>query len=114
MAKHSGVKKALGGKDGKNKLHTHSVKYTRADNGGLHAHVERHSSSGHHHDEHHVLSSPEDAAEHLQEHLGDQPEIGGATPPQEIEAPGGGADAGPGAAAGGAAAPGAGAPPPMM
>lgn len=111
MAKHESVKKALGGGN-KNKLHTHSVKYSRADNGGLHAHVERHTSSGHHHDEHHVLASPEDAAEHLQEHMGDQPAIGGATPPDSVEPPGG-ADAGAGAAPGGGAAPAAGAPPMM-
>lgn len=108
MAKHEAVKRALGGKS---KLHTHSIKYSRADNGGLHAHVERHTSEGHHHDEHHVLASPEDAAEHLQEHMGDQPAIGEATPPESVEPPGG-ADAG--AAAGGPGGPpGAGAGPMM-
>lgn len=106
MAGHEKVKKALGGKS--NKLHTHSVKYSRADNGGIHAHVERHTASGPHHSEHHVLASPEDAAEHLQEHMGDQPPIGGVTPPAEAQPPAGGADAGAGADLGGGAAPGAG------
>lgn len=110
MATKDKVKKALsGGKS--NRLHTHSVKYTRADNGGIHAHVERHTSSGHHHDEHHVLASTDDAADHLQDHMGDQPPIGGVTPPDQAQ-PAGGVGAGPGADAGGgggaASAPGAG------
>lgn len=106
MAKGDSAKKALGGAK-KNKLHTHSVKYSRADNGGLHAHVERHTSEGHHHDEHHVLASPDDAAEHLAEHLGDQPAAGQLAPPQEVpEAPNDGGGAG--------AAPSAGAAPPSM
>lgn len=92
MAKES-VKKALGGKKA-GKLHSHSVRYERADNGGLHAHVERHTSAGHHHTEHHVLASPEDAAEHLQEHLGDQPPVGQGTPPQEVDPSAGGPEQG--------------------
>jgi hypothetical protein len=106
------VHEALGKKKGE-KLHSHSVKYERADNGGLHAHVERHTAAGHHHTEHHVLASTDDAAEHLQEHMGDQPSIGEAAPPQEAESAGG-ADAGAGAAAGGAAGPAPGATPTMM
>ena len=105
MAKtHDAVRKALGKTKGK--LHSHSVKYSRAANGGLHAEVERHTSGGHHHTEHHVLASPEDAGEHLQEHMGDQPPIGGQTPPDSVEPPE--------AAAGGAPPAGAGAPAPGM
>jgi hypothetical protein len=107
MAKEEKVKKALGGSKGE-KLHSHSVKYHRADNGGLHAEVERHTKAGHHHTEHHVLASTDDAAEHLQEHMGDQPPIGDGSPPDSVEPPGG-ADAGAGMAAGGAAPPDAGA-----
>jgi hypothetical protein len=58
------------------KEHTHSVKYERADNGGLHAHVERKHEDGTTHHEHHVLMSAEDAGDHLQEHMGDQPDAG--------------------------------------
>jgi hypothetical protein len=95
MADHE-IKRALGGK-GTGKLHTHSVHYERADNGGLHAHVARHTSDGaHHHTEHHVLADPEDAVAHMQEHLGDQPAIGAAPPDA-----GGGAPGGDGAAGGG-------------
>jgi len=86
---------ALDGSSAKGrKLHTHAVTYERADNGGLHARVERHTKEGHHHTEHHVLSSPDDAMEHLQEHLGDQPQIGGGSPPDQAPAPapGGGQD----------------------
>jgi hypothetical protein len=104
------VRKALGNKKGK--LHTHSIKYSRADNGGLHAHVERHTAAGHHHDEHHVLNGPDEAAEHLQEHMGDQPNAGEGTPPEVApemqDAAAGGGGGAPGAGAGPAAMPGAG------
>src|SRR3974390_1403615 len=89
MAKtHDSVRKAMG-KNGhdKGKLHTHSVKYERADNGGLHAHVERHTSAGPHHTEHHVLGSADDAAEHLMQHMGDQPGMGEQAPPESAEPP---------------------------
>ena len=110
MAKpHDRVRKALSKTgDSKGKLHSHSVKYERADNGGIHAHVERHTSSGPHHTEHHVLNGPDEAAEHLQEHLGDQPPIGGATPPDSAEPPEAAAGGAPAGAGGGAPAPGMG------
>jgi hypothetical protein len=87
------IRRALSGKHkGKGeKLHTHAVKYERAHNGGLHAHVERHTEDGaHHHTEHHVLANTEDAAEHLQEHMGDHPAMGElesapTTPPPQGE-----------------------------
>lgn len=86
MAEHA-IKKALSGKRGKEekgrKLHTHAVRYERAHNGGFHAHVERHTDEGPHHTEHHVLANADDAAQHLQDHLGDQPAAGELTPPQE-------------------------------
>ena len=77
------VKYAL--KKGARKLHSHEVSYSRADNGGLHARVERHTKDGHHHTEHHVLSNKEDAARHLLEHMSDQPEVGGGMPAQQVE-----------------------------
>lgn len=109
MAEHA-IKKALGGKHGKGegrKLHTHAVKYERAHNGGFHAHVERHTDEGPHHTEHHVLANADDAAAHLQEHMGDQAEMGEQESPQSVAPPepeGGaemaGAGAGPGPGAG--------------
>lgn len=95
------------------KTHTHSVHYERAHNGGFHAHVTKHHEDGSHsHDEHHVLMSPEDAKEHLEEHMGDQPAVGGSEGPEEAaEGEGAGAGPGPGAAMAGA---GAGAPPPVQ
>lgn len=79
MAADEKIKAAL--KKGR-KLHTHQVTYKRADNGGLHAHVERHTKQGHHHTEHHVLANKNDAAQHLLEHMSDQPEIGAGAPPE--------------------------------
>lgn len=107
MAEHE-IKRALGGKGGE-KLHTHSIRYERAHNGGFHAHVEKHTASGeHHHTEHHVLAGPADAAEHMQENMGDQPNIGQAPP----DAGAGGSPSEPapdaGAMAGAAAPPGMG------
>jgi len=94
MAVERVVRKAL--KSGR-KLHTHAVRYSRADNGGIRAEVERHTKDGaHHHTEHHVLTGPDDAAQHLQEQMGDQPNIGQAAPPpdeaegQEMQGAGGG------------------------
>jgi hypothetical protein len=90
----------------KGKPHTHSIHYERADNGGYHARVEkRHKDGTHHSTEHHVLMGKDDAAEHLMEHLGDQPDAG--QPPQ-------GADGAqpPDAQAGAVAPPQGGAPPP--
>jgi hypothetical protein len=84
------IKRALGGKrkhEGGRKLHTHSVKYERAHNGGFHAHVERHTDEGPHHTEHHVLANADDAAAHLQEHMGDQAEMGEQESPQSVEPP---------------------------
>jgi len=86
MAVERVVRKAL--KSGR-KLHTHAVRYSRADNGGIRAEVERHTKDGaHHHTEQHVLTGPDDAAQHLQEQMGDQPGIGQGVPEQEVsEAP---------------------------
>jgi hypothetical protein len=87
------IKRALGGKkrgegEGKGrKLHTHAVKYERAHNGGFHAHVERHTDEGPHHTEHHVLANADDAAQHLQDHMGDQAEMGEQESPQTVEPP---------------------------
>lgn len=108
MAVEEKVKNAL--KRGGRKLHTHSVSYSRADNGGLHAKVERHTKEGHHHTEDHVLASKEDAAQHLLDHMSDQPPVGGGAPPEQAEPEGEEAMAGaPGA--GGASGP---MPPPGM
>lgn len=110
MAKESAVHRALGGSKSKGKkLHTHAVKYTRADNGGIHAEVERHTAEGHHHTEHHVLGSASDAADHLQEHMGDQPEMGAQQSAPTVPAP---EAAGPEAAMGGGGDGGGGAPAP--
>lgn len=92
----NGLKKGSG-----RKLHTHAVRYERADNGGIHAKVERHTSEGHHHTEDHVLADADDAAAHLQEHMGDQPAMGEGQPPEE--APGPEAEMGGGAMMGGGA-----------
>ncbi len=107
MAKDNAIKKALGSKNGGRKLHTHGVHYERAGNGGVIAHVHRHTGApggdhSHHHTEEHVLSDPAAAAEHLQEHMGDQPAAGEmepqaeAAPPPEMAAAGGGAPPQPG------------------
>jgi len=95
--KHS-VRDALGGskkKEGKKegaKLHTHAVHYERAHNGGVIAHVHRHTGTpggaDHmpHHTEQHVLPDVESAQEHLQENMGDQP-AAGEMEPQQAAAP---------------------------
>ena len=75
------VKHALA--KGARKLHSHEVTYTRADNGGIHAKVERHTKQGHHHTEKHVLGSFDDAQQHFAEHMGDQPEAGATPSPAE-------------------------------
>jgi hypothetical protein len=106
MAKEHEVRKALGGgkKEGA-KLHTHSVHYERAHNGGVIAHVRRHTGTpggadhAHHHTEEHVLPDVESAQEHMQEHMGDQPAAGEMEPqqtaaPPEPEMAGGGGQAG--------------------
>jgi hypothetical protein len=113
MAKeHEAARKALGGKEGHEKgakLHTHGVHYERAGNGGLIAHVHRHTGMpggehAHHHTEEHVLPDADAAQEHLEEHMGDQPAAGevepqaSAAPPQDPAAMAGG---GGGAAAAG-------------
>jgi hypothetical protein len=100
MAIEDKVKHAL--KKGARKLHTHEVTYRRADNGGIHAKVARHTKEGHHHTEDHVLANFGDAQKHFQENLGDQPDAGAMPPQQEAPAPpdqmaGAGADAGGGA-----------------
>lgn len=82
------VKKALGPKGDKARraLHTEGVHYKRAHNGGYHAEVERHTGDGkHHHTEHHVIPNANDLAEHLQDHMGDQPAAGEQQPQQEAE-----------------------------
>lgn len=81
MAVEEKVKHAL--TKGGRKLHTHEVTYKRADNGGIHAKVERHTKQGHHHTEHHVLANMEDAQQHFSEHMGDQPEAGATPSPAE-------------------------------
>ncbi|HTH42911.1 MAG TPA: hypothetical protein VL498_07085 [Terracidiphilus sp.] len=103
MAKEHEIKKALGGKkEGKRegpKLHTHGVHYERAGNGGVIAHVHRHTGtpgSDHapHHMEEHVLPDVEAAQEHMQEHMGDQPAAGEMESQEAAPAPpeqGGGA-----------------------
>lgn len=96
MAVEDKVKSAL--KKGR-KLHTHEVTYRRADNGGIHAEVKRHTKEGHHHTEHHVLASAADAQQHFQEHMGDQPDAGAQpsmpeAPPPEAMGGGPGADGG--------------------
>ena len=91
MERTEAVKKALGGhregKGEKPKTHTHGVHYERADNGGVRAHVHKHHGEGPHsegfsHTEEHVLPDMEAAGDHLQEHMGDQPETG-EMPPQQ-------------------------------
>jgi hypothetical protein len=104
MAIEEKVKKAL--KKGARKLHTHEVSYKRADNGGIHAKVERHTKEGHHHTENHVLANFDDAQQHFQEHMGDQPQAGGQPPMAEAPPPQmAGADAGAGGGAPGAMPP---------
>jgi hypothetical protein len=105
MADTHAVKKALGGKKkgGKSKgekLHTRRLEYERADNGGVHATVHRHTGAGPHHIEHHVLPDMAAAQAHLQDNMGDQPPAGGmqmaqaAPPPPEPEGDEGAAGAG--------------------
>jgi hypothetical protein len=115
--KHEGAKKALGAKhdrekeksehEGGEKLHTHGVHYERAGNGGVIAHVHRHTGKpgvdhAHHHTEEHVLPDTEAAQAHLDEHMGDQPAAGemepaqATAPPPPPEMAGAGAGAAPG------------------
>lgn len=105
---------ALGSRDEKGekkKTHVEEITYKRAHNGGFHAKVEHHHEDGSHsHTEHHVLTGPKHAEEHLDENMGDQPDI----QDEEAQAPDSNADDG--AAAGGGAPPQAGPPagaPPM-
>lgn len=93
------IRKALGGKQHKGKTHTHGVHYERASNGGYVAHVHKHHGAGPHsegfsHTEEHALPDKEAAAEHFDEHMGDQPGFGEEMPaqPQQDEAGGGGGD----------------------
>ena len=84
MAIEGKIKGAL--KKGARKLHTDEVAYKRADNGGIHARVERHTKEGgHHHTEHHVLADFDDAQKHFQENMGDQPAAGDQPPQQQTE-----------------------------
>lgn len=83
MAIEGKIKGAL--KKGARKLHTHEVTYRRADNGGIHAKVQRHTKEGHHHSEDHVLANFDDAQKHFQEQMGDQPEAGAQPPQQQTE-----------------------------
>lgn len=106
MAREHEVRKALGGKGGKKegaKLHTHGVHYERASNGGIIAHVHRHTGTpggDHtpHHTEEHVLPDAATAQDHMQENLGDQPAAGEMQPQQAAAPP-------PDPAAGGGAPP---------
>lgn len=88
------------------KTHVHRVEYERADNGGFHAKVHVHHAEAPHehvHTVHHVLPNAEAAADHLQEHMGDQPAAGeapddgtgGAEPEPEAAGMAGGAAGGP-------------------
>lgn len=104
MAVEEKVKRALNGKAAR-KLHTNEVTYKRADNGGIHASVQRHTKTGHHHTEHHVLSNFEDAQQHFAEHMGDQPEAGAQPSPEEAPEMAEGGDAGAAMGAGGATGP---------
>lgn len=84
------VRKALGGKGGKSKTHTHGVHYERADNGGYRAHVTKHHgagphSEGHSHTEEHILPDKEAMMDHMDQHMGDQPPAGEMEPPQEAQ-----------------------------
>lgn len=106
---HKKVSQALDGKkkSESRKTHTHGVHYERADNGGIRAHVHKHfgagpHSEGHSHTEEHVLANHEDAQEHFDDHMGDQPEAGEMQPPEpaEQEQAGAGAGADPTQAAG--------------
>jgi hypothetical protein len=96
---HEAVKHGLSGrkngKGEKGKLHTHGVHYERAHNGGVIAHVHRHTAEGLHHSEEHVLPDMDAAHAHLDEHMGDQPGAGevqsaAQVPPQEPEGDEGG------------------------
>jgi hypothetical protein len=105
---------ALGSRDEKGekkKTHVEEITYKRAHNGGFHAKVEHHHEDGSHsHTEHHVITGPKHAEEHLDENMGDQPDI----QDEEAEAtpPGGAPDGGAGGAPPQAGPPaGAGAPP---
>lgn len=80
-AEHEKLMAALGGKK-KGPTHTHGVHYERADNGGYMAHVHKHHGKGPHseglsHVEEHVVPDAESAQAHLDEHMGDQPPVGG-------------------------------------
>jgi hypothetical protein len=101
-----------GGEKKKGKPHVHSVNYERADNGGFHATVEkRHKDGTHHSTEHHVLMSKKDAAAHLLENMGNQPDAGAPPPgaddqpPEDAAAPDQGGAPPPGGVPGAGAAP---------
>lgn len=86
MAGHEKVMAALGGGK-KGKTHTHGVHYERAANGGYIAHVHKHHGKGPHseglsHVEDHALPDAESAQAHFDEHMGDQPGVGGGMPEQ--------------------------------
>jgi hypothetical protein len=89
--KHEAIKKALG-EHKAGKTHTHGVHYERAANGGYIAHVHKHRgpgphSEGHSHSEEHVLPDKDAMAEHMEEHMGDQPAAGEMAPPEEPQNP---------------------------
>jgi len=106
---HAEVDKALSSE--KPKLHAHRVEYERSDNGGFHAHVHMHHKAAphpHHHTQHHIVPNVEAMKAHMEEHMGDQPEVQTAQEPDGDEAAAGADPAAAGAGAGAAAPPEAG------
>lgn len=97
MADKEAMSKALGSE--KPKLHAQGVHYERSDNGGFHAHVHMHTKAAphvHHHTQHHIVPSKDALAAHMEEHMGDQPDVQQGAEPEP--------DGDEAAAAGGAAA----------
>ena len=101
MAADKDIMAALGGGKKKGPTHTHGVHYERAANGGHIAHVHKHHGKGPHsegfsHTEEHVLPDNEAMHAHMDEHMGDQPAVGGGAGEEapEGEPPEGGADEG--------------------
>jgi hypothetical protein len=87
---HEAAKRGLGGEKKKGKTHTHGVHYERAGNGGYIAHVHKHHgagphSEGHSHTEEHSLPDKDAMAEHMEEHMGDQPAVGEMQPQEQPE-----------------------------
>jgi len=94
-----GVKEALSSE--KPKLHAHRVEYERSENGGFHARVHMHHKKAPHephHVQHHIVPTQEALQAHMQQQMGDQPDVqvpSGAEPDgDEAAAAGGAAGAG--------------------